>query len=220
MRTDYTLWFSSGSSPRVSLCALEECAADYSLVHVPIGQQANTSPAYLALNPKGKVPLLRTAQGLLSENIAIVSYLNARYPQAALLPTHNPWQQAQALSLMAWCASQLHATIYRLRRSERIHPDADAHVKVQQMALAELAPQLAVAEDLLAQQANQPHNAGPWLLGARWCMADTYLWWVWSRASTSGITPESLPRLRAHGLAVEQRAATQRALARESAASF
>lgn len=44
-------------------------------------------PAYLAINPQGRVPALRTDDGaLLIQSPAIIEYLEERYPQVPLLP--------------------------------------------------------------------------------------------------------------------------------------
>lgn len=211
MPADYTLWFSPGACSRVSLIALEACGADYELRHVPLAQGANKEAAYLALNPKGKVPLLETSLGLLSENVAIVSWLDSRHPQAGLLPPHNPWQRVQALSLMSWCASTLHPMIYRVRMTARIHDDAATHGQIKALALAELAAQMQVAEQRL--------EAGPWLMGEAWSMADPYLFWVWSRGTESGLDKTRYPRVAAHAERLAARPEVQRALAREAAAA-
>ena len=52
---------------------------------VPAGG-ANRQPGYLAINPQGRVPALRSDEGaLLIQSQAIIEYLEERYPQAPLL---------------------------------------------------------------------------------------------------------------------------------------
>ncbi len=47
---------------------------------------ANRQPQYLAINPQGRVPALRTDDGeVLVQSLAIVEYLDERYPQVPLL---------------------------------------------------------------------------------------------------------------------------------------
>lgn len=49
---------------------------------------ANRQPEYLAINPQGRVPALRTDDGeLLIQSPAIIEYLEERYPQVPLLPS-------------------------------------------------------------------------------------------------------------------------------------
>jgi glutathione S-transferase len=47
----------------------------------------STDPAVLAASPLAKIPFIRTPQGALCESQAIVEYIEAAYPQPALLPT-------------------------------------------------------------------------------------------------------------------------------------
>jgi glutathione S-transferase len=46
----------------------------------------STDPAVLAASPLAKIPFIRTPQGALCESQAIVEYIEAAYPQPALLP--------------------------------------------------------------------------------------------------------------------------------------
>lgn len=47
---------------------------------------ANRQPEYLEINPQGRVPALRTDDGdLLIQSLAIIEYLDERYPQVPLL---------------------------------------------------------------------------------------------------------------------------------------
>lgn len=54
--------------------------------------------ATLAASPLGKIPFLRTPQGTLCESQVIADYLEAAYPQPALLPA-DPWQAAKVREL-------------------------------------------------------------------------------------------------------------------------
>ena len=44
------------------------------------------SPEFMALNPKAKVPVLVVDGEPLTENVAIITYLSQRYPEARLMP--------------------------------------------------------------------------------------------------------------------------------------
>lgn len=81
-------YYRSTSSYRVRI-ALALKGLDYQALPVnliaPAGGE-HRQPAYLALNPQGRVPALRTADGvLLVQSPAIIEYLEERYPQVPLL---------------------------------------------------------------------------------------------------------------------------------------
>lgn len=208
-----TLYFSPGACSRVALEALEATGAAYAARPVALSTGAQRRGDYLALNPKGKVPLLVTREGPLSEIVAIVSWLDMHHPEAALLPPiRDTWSRAQALSWLSWSVSTLHGLVFRLRMASRIHPAPEVQSRIQTIAMSELAEQLAVAESTLA-------DGRPWLGGAQWSMADSHVCWAIGRAMDSGWDSASVPHLA--GLVARQRArpAHQRALARESLAT-
>ena len=56
------------------------------LVEVDMVARAHRSPAYLALNPYGRVPTLEEDGFILYESTAILEYLEATHPQPPLVP--------------------------------------------------------------------------------------------------------------------------------------
>ena len=81
-------YYRSTSSYRVRI-ALALKGLDFQAIPVnllvPKGGE-NRQPEYLAINPQGRVPALRTDEGeLLIQSPAIIEYLDERYPQVPLL---------------------------------------------------------------------------------------------------------------------------------------
>lgn len=81
-------YYRSTSSYRVrialALKGLDYQALPVNLIAAPGGE--HRQPAYLAINPQGRVPALRTDEGaLLVQSPAIIEYLEERYPQVPLL---------------------------------------------------------------------------------------------------------------------------------------
>ena len=64
---------------------LEECGADYDTVAVAFGAEIK-APAYRAINPLGKVPALAHGDTVLTESLAIITWLAEHYPDKALIP--------------------------------------------------------------------------------------------------------------------------------------
>ena len=82
---------------KVKLVLLEK-GLPFEEVAVRPGAQASEQ----AHSPLGKVPVLETEQGFLSESQVIVDYLEARHPQPALVPL-DAWQAAKVREIMAHC---------------------------------------------------------------------------------------------------------------------
>ncbi|CAM3858437.1 Maleylacetoacetate isomerase [Pseudomonas reidholzensis] len=79
-------YYRSTSSYRVRI-ALALKGLDYQAVPVNLLKGEQRAPEYLAVNPQGRVPALRTDGGtLLVQSSAIIEYLEEGYPQPALLP--------------------------------------------------------------------------------------------------------------------------------------
>lgn len=90
----YTYWRSSASY-RVRL-ALHAKGLAYEAIPVHLvkdgGQQHQ--PAYRALNPEGRVPLLVDGDFKLGQSLAIFGYLESQHPSPAMLP-QDPQQRAR-----------------------------------------------------------------------------------------------------------------------------
>jgi glutathione S-transferase len=70
---------------------LEELGQPYELQMVSFKRGENRQPAYLAVNPMGKVPALKHGDTVVTEAAAICAYLADEFPQAGLnIPVGDP----------------------------------------------------------------------------------------------------------------------------------
>jgi glutathione S-transferase len=85
MADELILYTNPMSRGRVARWILEEIGAPYK---VEVLDYASTmkEPAYLAINPMGKVPALRHGDAVVTETAAICAYLADAFPQAHLAP--------------------------------------------------------------------------------------------------------------------------------------
>ncbi|APR76999.1 Glyoxalase family protein [Minicystis rosea] len=103
------LHVAGGSCSLAANIALEEAGMSFALQRVDLRAGEHRGPAYLKLNPKGKVPVLELEDGtVLTENPAIISYIADTHSQASLLPSPGDRQRAVAQEWLAWCASTIH----------------------------------------------------------------------------------------------------------------
>ena len=76
------------------------------LMSIPKGDMK--TPAYLALNPEGAVPMMTIDGRPLTQVAACLFYLAKTYPDANLLPANDPETEAQAISWMSYIAAHIH----------------------------------------------------------------------------------------------------------------
>jgi Glutathione S-transferase, N-terminal domain len=70
-------------------------------VLVDVTTSGTRKPEFLRLNPFGQIPVLEDGALTISESMAILEYLEERYPEPALLPRELPLR-ARARELMCW----------------------------------------------------------------------------------------------------------------------
>lgn len=76
-------------------------------VHLRRSGGEHRRPEYLATNPQGLIPALEHEGKVLSQSLAILEWLEERYPQPPLLPS-DPWARAQARSMSLHIACDIH----------------------------------------------------------------------------------------------------------------
>lgn len=85
MTAKFTLYTHPMSRGRTVRWMLEECGATYDTVVFDYGTSMK-APAYLAINPMGKVPALTHGDTVVTEQAAICAYLADLFPEKKLAP--------------------------------------------------------------------------------------------------------------------------------------
>ena len=98
---------------------LTEAGAKFEVRLLNFRKGQHTSPEYLQINPKHKVPLLIVDGRILSESVAIQTWIARTFPQAKLLPA-DPWQELHAISLMSWCSGGIHPFLARINSPSKV----------------------------------------------------------------------------------------------------
>lgn len=203
-----TLYHFPYACSRVTMNALEETGVPFDTYLVNGMRDEQTTAAYLAINPKGKVPALAIDGRVLTENAAILHHLHTHFPAAKLLPdTDARLGSNQVLQDLFWCSSALHPMTRMIRAPMRFTSGDTAGV----VALGKK-----YYEPVLAQLAER-FDAGQWWYGSQWCILDTYLQWNYTTAQSGGLDLSSYPSLARHAEDVARRPSFQRAIARELA---
>src|SRR5262245_55858637 len=86
-----TLYHAAPSRSSIAHWMLEEVGQPYELQLISFKKGENRQPAFLAINPMGKLPVLRHGDSVISEAAAICTYLADEFPQAKLnIPVGDP----------------------------------------------------------------------------------------------------------------------------------
>lgn len=104
----YTLYYSPGSCSLIIHCLLEELRVPFELRRVDLEGREHDGADYRRLNPKGKVPLLLTPDGALTECVALIEHLCEKHNGGGLLGPHGSWQRAKTMERIATLATEVH----------------------------------------------------------------------------------------------------------------
>lgn len=99
-------YFRSSAAFRVRI-ALNLKGLNYEPRFVHLARGEHRRPEYGSLNPQGLVPALADDSGLLAQSLAIIEYLEEKYPTPALLPS-DLLGRARVRSLALLVACEIH----------------------------------------------------------------------------------------------------------------
>ena len=140
------LYYAPNACSLVPYVTLSEANADFEVRPLNMRKDEQKSSDYLKLNPKHKVPLLLVDGRPLSENVAIQSWIARNFPEARLLPA-DPWQELQAISLLAWCAAGIHPYLSRINAPSRVCDQPGSEDSVRRLAIGPLFENYRIADD-------------------------------------------------------------------------
>jgi maleylacetoacetate isomerase/maleylpyruvate isomerase len=99
-------YFRSSAAFRVRI-ALHVKQVSFETVATSLLENEQHSPEYLALNPQGLIPALLTEGAVIPQSLAIIEYLEERYPHPPLLPA-DPVARAHVRSMALAVACDIH----------------------------------------------------------------------------------------------------------------
>src|SRR5437763_8929490 len=100
-----TLYHSPASRAFTAYWMLEELGVPFRVKTVDIRKGEQKAPAYLKLNPAGKVPTLTDGEVVVSENPAIAIYLADRYGYGTLAPKIDDPDRGAYLKWMVYSSA-------------------------------------------------------------------------------------------------------------------
>ena len=189
--SDVTLFHSPQTRSTGAVMLLEELGAPFHLHVVDMRAGENRQPAYLAVNPMGKVPAVKDGEALVTEQAAVFLHLADRFPDKGLAPAIGDPLRGPYLRWMVFYGSSFEPAL--VDRAMKRDPG--------DLALSPYGTYEAVIETLTDQL-----KAGPYLLGERFSAADI-LWGVALDWTTAFGLVERSPEIAAYVESVTSRPA-------------
>jgi len=202
-----TFYYAPGTCALASHLALEFSGAPYEARRLDFKKQEQRTPEYLKINPKGRVPVLVTERGVLTETPALLQYIAQSFPQANLAPLDDAFLLAKANEFNSYLCSTVHVNHAHKGRGYRW---VEAEDTAALDAMKKKVPQtMAESFTLIEEQMLK----GPWVLGERFGTSDMYLYTLSRWLEGDGVDVKRFPKVADHMRRMEARPQVQKIVA-------
>jgi glutathione S-transferase len=196
------LYHASPSRSSVTLWMLEELGEPFEIELLSLRNGDQHKPAYLAINPMGKVPSIDDGGTIVSEVSAVCCYLADAYPKAGLAPPIGDKLRGPYLKWLFFAPSCIEPAIIDKAMNRPPPPRSTA-------GWADYDTVIAVLREAAA-------NASPYLLGERFSTADVVIGSSLRWGMQFKLLP-ALPEFTAYTQRLAERPALQRQIAQDEA---
>ena len=203
----FKLYFAPGACSFVPHAMLEIAGASFEPVMVKLHKGEQQTPEYLAINPRGQVPVLVHDGVVITQILAIISYLSDQFPDPQFLP-NAPLAKAKTLERLAWFNNTVHTTFTHFYMPQKFGRSDAAKADMQAFATERYLPLLQEIDALAAQ-------AAPWIGCAQIGPLDLYALTLMRWGGYAGIDPTQFAHLWPHTNRVAAHPAVARAVERE-----
>lgn len=125
---------------------LQELGVPFEATTVNLAAGEHKSPAFLKINPAGKVPVLVDGDLTLNESIAIVTYLGEKYIDKGFVPRELK-QRAELDRWLMFTATELEQPLWRISKNTALYPEEKRQPTDIERAREDFAPMAAVLEE-------------------------------------------------------------------------
>ena len=202
------LYYAPHSCAVASHIALETAGANYEARRLDFRNSEQRSPAYLAINPKGRVPALVTDRGVITETPAILAYIAQTHPHANLAPLDDPFQFAQVQAFNSYLCATVHvAHAHRIRGTRWADDDA---------AIASMKKKVSQnMTDCFSLIENEMFS-GPFVFGETYTISDIYLYTLSTWLEGDGVDIRLFPKIADFQIRLDDNPAILRVLAAQN----
>ena len=197
------LYFAPGACSFVPHCMLQRAGAEYQPIMVKLHKGEQHEADYLAINPRGQVPVLVDDGQVVTQILAIVLHLDQKFPDAQFLPT-SPLARVKAIETLAWMNNTVHPTFTHIFMPQKFSDQADVQASLKAFNTQTYKGLLSELESFVSAKA-----PSAWLSGDQLGPLDGYALTLTRWGSIAGINPSTYALLWAH----VQRVAAEQAVA-------
>ena len=205
------LYFAPGACSFVPHTLLETAGEPFEPVLVKLHKQENLSPEYRAVNPRGQVPVLVDGDEKITQIVAIVGYLNDRFPQCNFLP-REPLARARVMETLAWMNNTVHPMFTHVFMPYKFTDNEPAQAQIKAFNAKQYGPMLGEIEAMAAAAAK---DGRAYLGGDHFGPLDAYALTLLRWGGFAGHDPQAFPALWSHVQRVASLPAVARAIERE-----
>lgn len=203
------LYYTPGTCALASHIVLAEAGADYAVEKIDFKTSQQSSPGYLAINPKGRVPALVTERGILTETPAMLAYVAQMFPQAGLAPLDDAFAFAEVQSFNSYLCSTVHIAHAHKMRGHRWASEESSFADMKRKIPETMRASFSLIEQTMLR--------GPWVMGEQYTICDPYLFTIAQWLEGDGVDINTFPGVADHFRLMSDRVAVKKAFAEQAA---
>ena len=205
------LYFAPGACSFVPHSLLELSGAVFEPTMVKLHKGEQNEAAYQAINPRGQVPVLVDDGQVITQIVAIVLYLDQKFPAAGFLPTEAV-ARAKAIETLTWMNNTVHPTFTHIFMPHKYSDQPAVQAELKSYNTGLYRGLLGELQALVVATQAAGHT---WLSGAHFGPLDAYSLTLTRWGSLAGIDPQTFPVLWAFVNQVAAEPAVARVIERE-----
>lgn len=187
------LYFSPGACSFVPHCLLQLSGAAFEPHMVKLHKGEQNGEEYKAINPRGQVPVLVDEGQVITQILAIILYLDQKFPEAHYLPT-APVARAKAIETLAWMNNTVHPTFTHVFMPQKFCDAPDVQAQLKTFNTQTYKSLMGELQDIVVRNS----NTTGWLSGEQVGPLDAYALTLTRWGSIAGIDPTSYTALWSH----------------------
>lgn len=102
---------------------LKELGQEFTEHKIDFSKSEQRSPHILALNPFGKLPILKDGEAIICESSAILNYLGDKFPESGLVPKSGTVERAHCDQWLFFSVTDFEQPLWRITKHRRLYPE-------------------------------------------------------------------------------------------------